>query len=164
MSIRAIVVILCLAASGCALTSHPMLDQYRQGLLEPARHGNVEAQYKLGMTYCCGFDPARSQVRFRHWLCRAALQGYAPAQYQLGRYYEEYTYFWRAFDATAQNIVQSYVWYGLAADQGDQMAAQYQATLGHLMSPSMRAEARGLRADWQGRMCSDVRPAAEGTL
>src|SRR5262245_14614412 len=51
-----------------------------------AERGDAAAQYRVGLSYCCmgvGFSTQRAS----EWLCASALQGYAPAQYELGRIY-----------------------------------------------------------------------------
>src|ERR1035437_47516 len=51
------------------------------------------AQYKLGNTYCCqGGGPMNDLTVYdnnkaTHWYCKAARQGYGPAQLQLARLY-----------------------------------------------------------------------------
>lgn len=131
------------------------LADYRHALLTKADEGDAEAQFKLGMTYCCGFDQTRNDVTARIWLCRAALQGNAQAQYQLGRFYDMHAVKWRPRTGT-QDIIQAYVWYSLAADQGLDMAALYKEALTHEMSPRVVEAAEKLKSQWRQKACSDV--------
>lgn len=114
-------------------------DQWRQG----AEQGDAEAEYQLGMSYCCGNGPGHTETIARRWLCRAALQGHEEAQLQLGRMYG-----WeiskRPF-STPQTADYAYLWYSLAAAQGSQLAAGYLTALQEYMSPSQIARAQ----DWQ---------------
>src|SRR3569833_3404660 len=47
---------------------------------ELAKNGDSEAEYQLGLSYCCGFGPGHTQTTARHWFCEAALHGHAGAQ------------------------------------------------------------------------------------
>lgn len=110
---------------------------------QQAEQGDAEAEYQLGMSYCCGNGPGHTETVARKWLCRAALQGHEQAQLQLGRMYG-----WeikkRRF-ATPQVADYAYLWYSLAAAQGSQLAAGYLAAVEEYMSPSQIARAQ----DWQ---------------
>lgn len=114
-------------------------DQWRQ----LAEQGDAEAEYQLGMTYCCGYGPGHTNTTARKWLCRAALQGHEQAQYQLGRM-DGNVIKKRPF-STPQHVDYAYLWYGLAAAQGNQLAAGYLAALEQTMSPQEIARAR----DWE---------------
>jgi len=108
-----------------------------------ADQGNAEAEYQLGMSYCCGDGPGHTEIIARKWLCRAALQGHEQAQLQLGRMYGwEITM--RPF-STPQEADYAYLWYSLAAAQGSQLAAGYLTAMEEYMSPSEIARAK----DWQ---------------
>jgi len=131
------------------------LADYRHALLAQADKGDAEAQFQLGMTYCCGFDQTRNDVTARIWLCRAALQGQVQAQYQLGRFYDMHAVKWRPRTGT-QDIILAYVWYSVAADQGHDMAALYREALTHEMSPRAIEAAEKLKSHWKQKTCSDV--------
>src|SRR3569832_1942979 len=49
---------------------------------ELAKNGDSEAEYHLGLSYCCGFGPGHTQTTTHHWFCEAALLGHAGAQFQ----------------------------------------------------------------------------------
>src|SRR5579883_3354246 len=62
----------------------------RNNYMSRAEAGDPEAQFKVGESYCCntgGVSGAYDNQKATEWLCRAALQGYGPAQYRLGRIY-----------------------------------------------------------------------------
>jgi len=115
-----------------------------------AEQGDAEAEYQLGMSYCCGFGPGHTETEAYKWLCRAALQGHEQAQFQLGRLYgngiKE-----RPFSMPQQTDY-AYLWYGLAAAQGDQLAAAYLSALEQGMTPQQIARARA----WQAHPASAV--------
>jgi hypothetical protein len=57
---------------------------------DAAKRGDPVAQYKLGLANCCAIgavDPLHDNVKATLWLCRAARQNHAPAQFLLGRIY-----------------------------------------------------------------------------
>jgi TPR repeat protein len=116
-------------------------EQWRQ----LAETGDAEGEYQLGMSYCCGYGPGHTDTIARKWLCRAALQGHEKAQYQLARMYG-YGIKKRPI-SMPQTMDYAYLWYGLAAAQGDQLAVGYLAALGQSMTPQQIARAR----EWQSR-------------
>ena len=108
-----------------------------------AEQGDAEAEFQLGMSYCCGFGPGHTNTIAYKWLCRAALQGHEKAQFQLGRMLGNGIKK-RPF-STPQHADFAYMWYGLAAAQGDQMAAGYMYALEETMLPQEIIRAR----DWE---------------
>jgi hypothetical protein len=79
----------------------PVIEGAQQGY-DASRRGSLKtevatddpvAQYKLGNTYCCqGGGPMDDlsiydNNKATHWYCKAARQGYGPAQLQLARLY-----------------------------------------------------------------------------
>lgn len=142
--------------SGCGIMSETHDPaSYRGALHGRAIQGDAEAQYRLGKTYCCGYDATRSTVKARVWFCRAAVQGHPLAQYELGRLYELYSVKWRPRTGT-QDVIQSHMWYSLAAEQGNHMAALNKATLEQEMSQRTIAAAQRLKSQWRQKACSDV--------
>lgn len=115
----------------------------RQQWRQLAETGDAEGEYQLGMSYCCGYGPGHTDTIAYKWLCRAALQGHEQAQYQLGRMSGNVIL--KRPLSTPQTIDYAYLWYGLAAAQGNQLSAGYLAALGLYMSPQQIARAR----DWQ---------------
>jgi hypothetical protein len=91
-----------------------------------ADSGSALAQLNLGMIYETGeagvkADPPLAARRYRE----AAMKGLMPAQYRLGRLYEDGR-------GVARDLDQAVLWYRKAADQTDPAA---QLRLGILMSP-----------------------------
>jgi uncharacterized protein len=90
-------------------------DREYQALLQAARAGDAEAQYRLGVAYEYGeFDIHDLAEAFR-WIKKAAEQGHGHAQVKLSGYYEQgisgspdfaAAYFW-AEKAALQGIVQA---------------------------------------------------------
>ncbi|MEJ2553179.1 MAG: hypothetical protein P8164_07790 [Gammaproteobacteria bacterium] len=110
-----------------------------------AEQGDPEGEYQLGMSYCCGYGPGHTDTIAYEWLCRAALQGHEQAQYQLGRMFGNGIKK-RPF-STPQVADRAYMWYGLAAAQGDQLAEGYLNALVQYMPPSAIARAREWETD-----------------
>ena len=115
-----------------------------------AEQGDAEGEYRLGMSYCCGYGPGHTDAIAYKWLCRAALQGHEQAQYQLGRMLGNGIKK-RPF-STPQHADFAYMWYGLAAAQGDQLAEGYMTALERTMSPQQIARAR----EWEKHPASAV--------
>ena len=75
------------------------------------------------------------------WYRKAAGQGLARAQYNLGWMYEK-------GQGVAQDDVQAYMWFNLAAAQRDEGAAEHRDKLAQSMTPDQVAEAQILAREW----------------
>jgi TPR repeat protein len=83
-----------------------------------AEQGNACAQYMYGKCFHYGLASAPKKVtQAAYWYAKAAEQGYAPAQLELGALFE-------SGRGVAQDNVQASNWYCLAAKQGE-AEAQY---------------------------------------
>lgn len=80
-----------------------------------AEHGNVRAQFYLGVRYDRGFGVTQDYSQAAFWYRKAAEQGAAEAQYNLGSMYENGL-------GMAQDYRQAVVWYRKAAEQGHSSA------------------------------------------
>jgi hypothetical protein len=76
------------------------------------------------------------------WYTRAADQGFADAQFNLGSLYYE-------GQAVPQDYVRAHMWFNLSAAQGMQDAATVRDTLARLMTPAQIAEAQKLAREWK---------------
>lgn len=73
---------------GCATSSLGRVDwdnAARQRYADSAEQGDMNAQYELGVAYCCGtgFYSTAEAIK---WWCRAAKQGHEPALQKLHKY------------------------------------------------------------------------------
>lgn len=89
-------------------------------LLEMAGEGDPEAQYMLGYLYGTGKAFAIDRAESKIWFHRAAEQGHAKAQYELGRLYQGK--YGPQYDD--KDFAEALKWFHLAADSG-YPAAQY---------------------------------------
>ena len=62
-------------------------SEAEKNLLEAAKKGNADAQFKLGVCYAKGDGVAQDQTKAVEWWHKAAAQGHAEAQYGLGLCY-----------------------------------------------------------------------------
>jgi hypothetical protein len=85
-------------------------------VLHLAEAGDLEAQYMLGRQLALGQGETRKDKETAYWLRRAALQGHAEAQFQLGNLC--HTLSLGDFDRTSENRVEAYVWFHIAGEQG----------------------------------------------
>ena len=127
-----------------------ILKMQRAQWQQLAEQGDAEGEYRLGMSYCCGYGPGHTDAIAYKWLCRAALQGHKQAQYQLGRMLGNGIKK-RPF-STPQHADFAYMWYGLAAAQGDQLAEGYMTALEQTMSAQQITRAR----EWEKHPASVV--------
>jgi uncharacterized protein len=143
-------------------------------LLRPlAEQGDDVAQFDLGVMYNEGRGVPRDYVQAAKWYRRAAIQGNADAQFNLGMLYERHRYtgaakwYREAADqgledaqlgllyAKGQGVprddVQAYMWFELAAAQGDQSAANNREAAARRMTPDQIAEAQRLAHEWRAK-------------
>lgn len=87
-----------------------------QDLLRRAKAGNADAQYELGLQYFMirGEDGAGVKKAL-NWCTKAANQGYAKAQCQLG-------YMYSTGEGVPQDYKKAVEWYTKAANQGNDLA------------------------------------------
>lgn len=99
-------------AAGLALFEAGDFERAHAELLPLARDGDARAQYIVGIMYLNQYvAPSRAGLA-AEWIGKAAEQGYAAAQTELGRMY-------RTGDGVAQDYREMARWYERAAAQGD---------------------------------------------
>ncbi len=76
------------------------------------------------------------------WYRRAAEQGHAGVQFNLGLMY-------RKGRGVRQDYVQAHMWVNLAAAQGDEKARKARDKLAEQLTPAQIAEARRLAREWK---------------
>lgn len=84
---------LVLLTSSCAF---PVIPASRVGhtpeehakLKAEAESGDLDAQLKFGMSYCCGTDALYSNREATKWICSAAKREHTDSQYQIGLLYK----------------------------------------------------------------------------
>ncbi len=112
-----------------------------------AVQGHAGAQHSLGVMFANGGGVPRNLVAAEYWFRKAADQGSAAAQHGLGVIYSEGT------NVVARDLVRAYVWYSLAAANGDseprrQKSRRKLEAVAAQLSPRDLARARGLAALW----------------
>jgi TPR repeat protein len=81
-----------------------------------AEKGNPAAQNSFGLRLASGLGVLRSELEARRWLNRAAAQGYAEAQFNLGNLCHSLSLSFPA--GSSEGRVEAYMWFHLAAAQG----------------------------------------------
>jgi TPR repeat protein len=121
-------------------------------LTREAQSGSAEAQYRLG-TYYIQAQESTAQT----WICAAANQGHARAQLQYGHWFNED----RAredlfpFISIAPNNSDAYLWYALAAQNGEPRASHFRDSLiyGGIQTVKLD-QARARLENWSAQECS----------
>ena len=85
-----------------------------ESLLLKAKQGDPGAQFSLGECYYHGAQDYKQAV---YWYSKAAEQGHALAQYNLGYYYREGY-------GVSQDLEQAICWYSKSAEQGNTCAQE----------------------------------------
>ncbi|MEZ5997944.1 MAG: hypothetical protein R3B98_04560 [Hyphomonas sp.] len=146
-------------AAGVGGATYAVKASQRAGLEADAAAGDPVAQYELGLSHCC-MGPGFSTQTATEWLCRSARQGYAPAQYELGRIYAGEISrtptpgqkVIRAVTAKS-DPVSSYVWFRLSADGGLEKAEARTTEAAAEMTEQDMADAGALMRAWESMPC-----------
>jgi S1-C subfamily serine protease len=139
-------------------------------LTRKAEQGDAEAQYNLAVIYDLGIGVTKSYAESGKWYLKAANQGLAEAQFQLGvRYFEfgksarenfttAFTWFFKAANqgvaeaqynvgvmyqlgrGVPQNKAEAYKWFNIAGAQGYTKAIFARETLGAELKPDELVE------------------------
>ena len=107
-----------------------------------AVEGNREAQFELGDKQFKDGAPEDKRAAW-YWLCLAAQQRHAEAQYRLGLFYRE------GLDPVRRDLANAYLWYELAADRRVSGAAEDRAAVARDLSPAQIAAAERRAIEWQ---------------
>ncbi|VAW84118.1 hypothetical protein MNBD_GAMMA16-738 [hydrothermal vent metagenome] len=108
-------------------------DKIRQ-LKVNAEQGDPKAQHELGLEYCCGFGAGHDTTIALQWFCKSAIQGYGPAQYEVGRFYG-LRMDTHDGESHRQELILAYAWYRLAAENSVPLAAAERDALLKDLSP-----------------------------
>ena len=146
-----------------------------------ANQGIAEAQFKLAGIYATGEGVAEDPAEMLKWLIKAADQGHAGAQYNLGQFYKteknytEAVLWYRraaeqrftlaypmlgamylAGDGVAEDYVQAYLWFDLAANDPEGENKREVATilkmLSEIMTVQQMDEAKRLVLKWNAEL------------
>ena len=131
---------------------------------DAANHGDPAAQYKVGRAHCYSVgpvDPLHDSRKATLWLCRAARQNYAPAQYLLGRIYSGHPVAGLdpqqeaklALAGAPVNRPVAMLWLARSAASGDKDAADALVRLQAQMSAQEKAISAGYTMDWPNTPC-----------
>ena len=92
--------------------------------------------------YATGEGVPKDAVQAVSWYRKAAEQGHASAQGNLGAMYSR-------GEGVPKDYVTAYMWRNLAAAQGDEIAKQARDALETPMTPAQIAEAQKLSREWK---------------
>ena len=98
--------------------------------------------YKPGVAQHNNDGAAQNYADAVNWYRRSAEQGHATAQNSLGRMYAGGV-------GVTQDDMLAYMWFALAAAQGEANAAKGRDLAESKMTPAQRAEARKLTSEWR---------------
>ncbi len=99
-------------------TNKPLPEDF-DSLKALAEQGVAKAQYNLGNMYRKGQGVERDLKKAFKWAQKAAAQGNAGAQHQLGYFYD------RLGHAIRRDNVAAYAWYSIALANGDKESKVY---------------------------------------
>jgi len=121
-----VVIFLCIYITSCNYIINPytavpaaVLGVYekankREKWLDYAEKGDIYSQFELAESYCCrDLEGKRNNKESFKWYCIAAKNGYAKAQVEMGKFYENI----RKLQGVEipKDDIKAIMWYGLAA-------------------------------------------------
>ena len=149
----------------------------RQLLEEDATHRDPVAEYELGNTYCCqGGGPmdkmsVYDNQKATHWYCKAAKQGYGPAQLRLARIYAGHPIQGVNVALRASALLEkadidasvALMWATVASNNRVADATELRNDLRAHATAKERARADALAKDWRNAPCrwNEVFPQAK---
>lgn len=106
-------------------------------LLKPlAEKGNAVAQYRIAMMHRMGLGFKKDRKEAQKWSALAAKQGNADAQQLLGSLY------YKGEGAEPDDVSKAYMWYDVAAAQGNEEAKKDRDNVAKELNPQQLAAAR----------------------
>lgn len=121
------------------------------GLERRALAGELEAQFQIGTYYLLLQEPAAEP-----WICVAANRGHPKAQLQYGHWFNEDRRREDLFPfiVVSPDNASAYLWYSLAADNGEPRAAHFRDSLIHAgIAADTLEQGRTRRAQWTPQPC-----------
>lgn len=153
--------LLLFALSGQPVEFNPVsLDVWEMSPMERQREDvepdEPEAQFQLGIAYFQGETIKKDDVRCAQWIRKAAVAGYPYAQGFLGALYADGA-------GVPQNDSEAYVWWAVAAANGDEHAAESLERMARRLPPVIYHQAqirvRRLIANiWEGVTTGNLYP------
>jgi len=111
-----------------------LVEHERNALLPLAKADDMEAMYKLGISYAQPSD-VQDYEQARYWLKKAALLNHAKAQYYLG-------YMYAHGDGVEIDAGEATVWFWLAASNEERASRRYLKLMANTGDPEELQKAR----------------------
>lgn len=152
LTVLSIIVIIGLAYVGYKVAND---YQHLMKFYAAAEHGDAGAETRMclfsykGDPFYHGDGFPQDYAKAMMWCKRAADQGYAQAQFYVGRMY------WLG-QGVSMDLVQSYMWLLLAAKQNPRVTTQNIPAIEALLTPEQMAEGRRRAAEW--KPTTDTKP------
>ncbi len=131
------------------------LPAYYRDIIARAKQDDPEATYQLGMLFTEKTEDAfYSPEKSFYWFSRSARLGHGRAQYNLGVMYARGV-------GTAQNLMEAYVWFNLAAAQGTPNAARARDSIAADLPRSAVIEAQQRSTAYSNTIAKNARAYAK---
>jgi len=127
--------------------------------MSQAQKGDIEAQYRVGKSYCCGPGIAYNTDRAIAWLCRAAVKGHRDAMFELADIYAGdigTTAKLLSLGRGHENEIKAYMWYTAAMIRGHPQAEARRKSVMSELNETELAEARRASTRWTQEKCPNV--------
>ena len=125
-------------------------DDYAEALRLWGQSADARAQFSVGQMYYIGQGVLRDNAQADAWYQKAADQGFAYAQFNLGAAYEDGRL------GVPQDYVLAHMWFHLASSPATnadadlrQMAVQNRDKVAAKMTPAQIAEAQRMAREWK---------------
>lgn len=126
-----------------------------EGMLSRSSSLHPDTDHQCEIRYANGYVVPKDDVQANSWYRKAAEQGHALAQRNLGVRYANGV-------GVASSLMTGYAWMNLAAGAGDQEAPGIRQEIAERLSNPDVQKAQQLSRDWKpGQSIPEVRPAAQ---
>lgn len=135
-------------------------------LLTWAEDGDMKAQHFVAVAYLLGDGVPQSYSAAEKWALRAANQGAPASQYLIGSIRMDAISGARLRDVDP-NAVRAYMWFCLAAAQGNEPARNARDKFKQIIGPELVERAQALAAAWHPcheQACIDIEPGDSPAL
>lgn len=119
--------------------------------LARANEGDVEAMFRLGQAYCCGYSGVLNTQKALDWFCRAARKGHLEARLEISKIHSA-DYGLETL-AVRPDYALAFMWFELATSSGRLFDEPYKRRLMRKVRPAQISMARELQKNWKEGKC-----------
>lgn len=119
--------------------------------LARANEGDVEAMYRLGEAYCCGFGGLLNTKTALEWFCKAARKDHAQAQLEISKIHSGH--YGLETLGIPPDFTLAYMWFDQSQTSGRVFDEPYKKRLMRRVGDAQMKKAREMQKEWKKARC-----------